>query len=83
MRRYYRFEFRTLTDPEETRSVEQGPFSPSDAAVFGQMETARYAINSGRNWVCHYQAVPRNITGRLISVALGILLGLLIWRWLR
>jgi len=53
----YRFALRTLVEPIERTTLEAGPFTMDEAALFGQMEAANRASISGRPWVCNYGPV--------------------------
>ena len=87
MKAHYRYEFRGLADPPELEVKEAGPFTPDEAFVWGQVQACNRTLEKGRPWVCHYEALKppdrSRLIGKWVSVLLGILLGLLVWRFLR
>lgn len=67
----YRFLFRSTT-LFETHELEAGPFTPYEAAAFGQMEAAKRAALTGEGWVCNYSEIadappPPTITSERTS----------------
>lgn len=53
----YRYELRTLNRPIEVAALEAGPFTPDEAALFAQAESAKRAIDTGRAWTCDYAPI--------------------------
>jgi len=73
----YRFALRTLADPPEFAELEAGPFTPYEASMFGQMESAKRVMKTGRAWVCNYSEIADGATlavGSTTATRLGLIL---------
>jgi hypothetical protein len=83
----YLFRFRRISDPPELEEIEAGPFTPHEAEVFGQTESGKRAMLSGRVWVCDYSEIVEGDEAesppwrhRWVVLLIAVIVAFILWR---